>query len=242
MGDVAYRQDAFDKERFADYFIEHHCSWLAFAVGLGRGLSLSDLILVDGCDKTSEWACAAWSEKAQSVRLSFIAGLPGAADGSAGLWGRWVSSQSLNKNVGPRPLSPNVGMGDTVLQSPSSNAMLAESNQCVFVRGFQMGDRSTFFKRTRTRIDAGKGFKSVPKPSKLKKTAKNDSTTQHGSQQQLPSSTEGGSPSGTTGPNQQFIGFESGHGPQDEEYFESDDESLTDIEVNPLIYPDIMVS
>jgi hypothetical protein len=219
MGDVAHRQDAVDKKRFSDYFIEHHRSWLDFA--RGRDISLSDLILVDGCDKTSEWACAAWSEKTRSVKLNFVAGVPGVADGSAGLWGRWVSSQSLDKNIGPRPPIPSIGVGDTALQSPSSVQSVSPStpqplfNQCVFVRGFQMGDRSTFFKRKRTRIDVGNGFKGVPKPSKPQK-AKNDSAAQHGSQQRFPSSTGGG---------------ESEHGSQDVEYFESDDEPLADIEV-----------
>src|SRR5882724_10589482 len=69
MGDVAYRQNAVDKKRFSEYILRHHRSWLDFAEALGRDVSLSDLILVNGCDKTSEWACAAWSEKTQCVRL-----------------------------------------------------------------------------------------------------------------------------------------------------------------------------
>lgn len=101
LGDVAYRQDALDKRRFAEYIVRRHRSWLAFANKLGRDLSLTDLILVTGCDRTSEWACAAWSEKTKSARLSFIAGIPGVAQGNLSLWGRWESSHSLDKNVGP---------------------------------------------------------------------------------------------------------------------------------------------
>lgn len=209
MGDVAYRKDAVYKRRFSDYITEHHRSWLDFAEALGWDLSLSDLILVDGCDKTSEWACAAWSEKTESMRLSFVAGVPGVADANAGLWGRWVSSQSLDKNVGPQPLVPVISTTDTATPLPSSDAMLTDnspplatpsllsstpppSNQCVFVRGFRMGNRSTFLNRKRTRIDVGTGLKIVPKSANSGKQTAKDSTT-HDSKQQSLSPTSGGS-------------------------------------------------
>src|ERR1700729_2062421 len=87
MGNVAYREDASNQKQFAEYIIKHYRSWLDFADALGRDLSLSDLILVDGCDKTSEWACAAWSEKTSNMMLNFVAGAPGIVEGSACLWG-----------------------------------------------------------------------------------------------------------------------------------------------------------
>lgn len=113
MRDVAYRQDASNRKDFSLYIIKHHRSWLNFAHASGRDLSLSDLILVDGCDKTSEWACAAWSGKTRSMSLSFVAGVPGIAEGSGCLWGQWYSSESLDKNVGPQPLIPPAAAEDT---------------------------------------------------------------------------------------------------------------------------------
>jgi hypothetical protein len=124
MRDVAYRQDAVNKKPFYDYIIKHHRSWLDFAHASGRDVSQSDLILVDGCDRTSEWACAAWSGKGP-VKFSFVVGAPGVANESAGLWGRWISPQSLDKNVGPRPLVP--GVEGTVLQLTLSGAILMMS-------------------------------------------------------------------------------------------------------------------
>jgi hypothetical protein len=213
MGDVAYRKDAVDKKRFSDYIIQHHRSWLDFAEALGRDVSLSDLILVNGCDKTSEWACAAWSEKTQSVRLSFVAGAPGIAEGSAGLWGRWISSQSLDKNVGPRPLAPTISAPDTspqlalaesisIDELSSTQPALSQSsihppssNQSVFVRGFQMGERTNWFKRKKTRIDVGNGFETVRKPFDSKKYIM-ESSINRSPQQHLPSSQDAGSLSG----------------------------------------------
>ena len=187
MGDVAFREDACNQKEFSEYFLTHRRSWLDFAESLGYDLSLSDLILVDGCDKTSEWACAAWSDKTSSLRLDFVAGAPGIAEGNACLWGQWDSSESLDENVGPQPLTPPVAGSDMILRSTPlpSNAMSIDDpgplpppifNQCVFVRGFQMGDWATWFKRKKIRIDVGSGFKAVPKSLELKMKSNNSTT------------------------------------------------------------------
>jgi hypothetical protein len=252
MGDVAYRQDAVDKKRFSDYIIQHRRSWLDFAEELGRDVSLSDLILVDGCNKTSEWACAAWSEKTQSVRLSFVASAPGIAEGSAGLWGRWVSSQSLDKNVGPRPLAPAISAPGTSPQLTMSESLsvdepsstqptLSQSfmrppsfNQCVFVRGFQMGERTNWFKRTKIRIDVGNGFVTVRKPFDWKKNSK-ESNINRSPQQHLSSSQDGGSAPGSAA--QAAVDeevFDSQRAPSPEESSGSEDES--DFGTNDVSY------
>ena len=191
MGDVSYRQDVLDKQRFADYILKHHRSWLTFANDLGRGhLSLSQLILVTGCDKTSQWACAVWSEKTKSAKLSFVAGAAGIAEGSATLWGRWASSQIVDEHVGPQPLGP---VADRSSQSISSNvtpisvspppevssnvphlAHASKFNQCVFVRGFRMSERGKLF---RPKTDTGDAFATIQKPSHSRKQSSNNSTS-----------------------------------------------------------------
>jgi len=206
---------------------------------------LSDLILVTGCDKTSEWACAAWSEK--TLRLSFLAGAPGMAGCSASLWGRWETTESLDKNVGPQPLVPAHSGVDTTPQVTSqlSEGLLTEEttsmpsrsrnspsarthfNQCVFVRGFQIADRITWFKRRKIRIDVGSGFMTVRRPLDPKRKENKDLMAQGGSggsQQQLgTSSTNVTSHLGT-----QSVDSASWHRPHDDGTSDSDDGSLTD--------------
>lgn len=245
MGDVAYRQNAANKKRFSEYILRHHRSWLDFTEALGRDVSLSDLILVNGCDKTSEWACAAWSEKTQYVRLGFVAG----TEGSAGLWGRWISSQSLDKNVGPRSLMPTIGAPGTSPQLTSSESMSIDEpssvqansshsptrsssyNQCVFVRGFQIGERTSWYKRKKTRIDVGNGLVTVRKPKKISKESSiHDIPHQH-----LSSSQVGGSPpSGETQAALELNGVEDKRTPSFGEYSGSDEE--LDTETNGVSY------
>jgi hypothetical protein len=162
-------------------------------------------------------------------------------EASAGLWGQWLSSQSLDRNVGPRPLIPAIGVSDTTpqLTSQPPNTMLitepaptpatshfqpsnppSPSNQCVFVRGFQISDRKKWFQRRKTRIDVSTGFKVVPRPSASKSNQAKEFTTRDGSQQQLPSPTSSYPQSGTP------------HVPQNELPPDSDDKSLADIEEN----------
>ena len=184
MGDVAYRQDILEKKRFADYMIKHHRSWASFTNNrLERGVSPSDLILVTGCDLTSEWACAAWCEKTNSGRLNFVVGVPGVVEGSLSLWGRWECSQSVERNVGPQPLvppeptrpSPQSAALDTpsmpsseITSSLPSLAPPTTFNQCVFLRGFRIADRSIWFKR-KNLIDVGDGFTTIRKPWETRK-------------------------------------------------------------------------
>ncbi|KAF8575467.1 hypothetical protein K439DRAFT_1369932, partial [Ramaria rubella] len=63
-GDDADRQDALRKLSFFNYIRQYHGSWLVFAnESRERGIDLNDLVLVTGCDRTSAWAVAAFSDK-----------------------------------------------------------------------------------------------------------------------------------------------------------------------------------
>jgi hypothetical protein len=260
MGDVAYREDASNQKDFIEYTVKHHRSWLDFADALGRDLSLSDLILVDGCDKTSEWACAAWSEKTSAMMLNFVAGAPGIAEGSACLWGRWESSEALDKNVGPQALIPPMASesADTIhgfpltlsdamsndnssqLQStpPLSPSVQPVSNQCVFVRGFQMGDRTTWFKRKKTRIDVGRGFKTVRKRLDTLKKDNYNTANRDGSRQQSSSSDGGQSSLNTTARvGAESVPFDSREVPDLETHGGSDEEGdIAELNINEVKY------
>jgi hypothetical protein len=209
LGADAYRQDSLELKRLTEYFLKHHSSWLTFAIEkLGRPLSSADLLFVTGCDKTSDWACAAWSEQTRSAQLKFFASAPGLVEGSANVWGYWQSTQSPDRNVGPRRLVPTVprstlpsarsflsGIGAAISnaisdnETPSSQAASEPSNldfppnfnQCVFVRSFRLGDRVTWL-RPELLVDLGDGFMTVTRPV-LSKKGHGELTTQHNSMQ-----------------------------------------------------------
>ena len=184
MGDVAYRQDALRKLRFVHYIRDCHRSWLSFAKSsCERAITLSDLILVTGCDKTSDWACAAFSEKSKSAGIDFMTG-PGIVDGGLSIWGRWSTAHSVDSNVGPRnPIPPSANLpsiesippalgseelsltrspSNTMSPSSISSAPPSTSNQCVFLRGYRMCDYATFVWRKLHKVQDGFTYFSAP--------------------------------------------------------------------------------
>ena len=106
LGDEAYRQDVDEDQRLGEYFREHYDLWHNFAVAHGRDVAPPGLRFVTGCDKTSDWACAAWCTGISSAEMKFFASATGVLDGHISLWGRWESRQSPDNNVGPRRLVP----------------------------------------------------------------------------------------------------------------------------------------
>jgi len=130
--------------------------------------------------------------------------------------------------------------------SLSSSTRPPPFNQCVFVRGFQMGDRSTWLRRKTTRIDENSGFKVVRKPLDLKTKERDNTTTHEGSQQHLSSSGGGqSSRSDTSRAAAKVTPFGGQQSPQLGEYSGSDEEaemvSLNFDEVEYSICDDIVV-
>ena len=107
MGADGQREDALETLRYREHIVKHHPMWLDFARSVkGRDISLEDLILVTGCDKTSKWACATWSEKMKSAMLKFSVAA-GAISGGVSLWATMESPTSIVRNVGPNNLAPS---------------------------------------------------------------------------------------------------------------------------------------
>ena len=222
MGDVAYRQDAVENEHYLRYILTHHDSWFSFAKKNGRNIDVSDLILVTGCDKTSDWACAAFSKTSSSASASLQVG--GFVQGGLRVWGCWEREGSVFSNEGPRSLvpptqpaipaslpantsTPNATSWTSLLrplkgvfqspQSPKSSStpvsLLAPSNQCVFLRGYRVCDRLTWLWKCKMR-NLVDGFDYLPKPMLKGKKAIEDVTSPHNSN---PGQGPSGGPSGS---------------------------------------------
>ncbi|KAF8522822.1 hypothetical protein JB92DRAFT_3110386 [Gautieria morchelliformis] len=96
LGQDADRRDAQHKAFFIHYIIQHHNTWLRFANDIHhRAISLDQLLMVTGCDKTSEWACVAFSPS--TYQGKFCVRNAGIAQGGFSRWG-WLSGQV---NTGP---------------------------------------------------------------------------------------------------------------------------------------------
>ena len=154
MKTPALRKDFLNVIPIMNYALTHYASWLQFALQLGADVRLRDLRIVTGCDKTSDWGCAAWSDcsRSQSGNIAFNLRMPAVQlDGSASVWGTWETGDSVYHNVGPeRPSLPE-----------SSNTTLVK-DQCVFVRGYIVAERLRLKSKVKTM--AGEAFEILEKP------------------------------------------------------------------------------
>ncbi|KZT29967.1 hypothetical protein NEOLEDRAFT_1174934 [Neolentinus lepideus HHB14362 ss-1] len=114
---------------------DNYQSWLDFANQChGFGIELSDLFLVTGCDRTTQWATAVFRNYSSDISASASIAVPEMGGGSAQWSSRWETSASVMHNRGP----------DRVLRQPegsSGNGDSLPANQSVFIRGFRMKAR-----------------------------------------------------------------------------------------------------
>jgi hypothetical protein len=162
----AHRTDALQKTTFIRYVLENHSKWLEFANDVHeRGITADQLVMVTGCDKTSEWASAVFSAASKQVGVEFHVG--SIAQGGVSVWGSWNHCQSVEAHSGPSNPS-------RVRQTISSDAQQVTNepetnyhNQCVFLRGYKHCDRSSMRRRLRGVIARKKplddGFMDLPK-------------------------------------------------------------------------------
>lgn len=135
--------------------LKNYRSWVHFARDrLGRDITVKDVVLVTGRDLTNQWATATFVERHRDAGISFQVGDGfGSIIGGAGLtlWGSWSSNLLVPHRCGPQRVKPP-GEGDTSenaiarihggpegLAPPSS-----KYNQCVFIRGFRIRERTRF--------------------------------------------------------------------------------------------------
>ncbi|KAF8516244.1 hypothetical protein JB92DRAFT_2272784 [Gautieria morchelliformis] len=98
----AHRTNALQKTTFTRYVRENHSKWLKLANNVHeRGISADQLLMVTGCDKTSEWACAAFLASSSQIGLEFQIGNVGVAQGGVSVWGSWNHCQSVEVHSGP---------------------------------------------------------------------------------------------------------------------------------------------
>ena len=171
MKTSADRREALNKKAVQDYALARYRSWYKFALDLGRDVRPEDLRIVTGCDKTSDWACAAWSSSSGSGSIGFNVDFP-VVQGQGHIWGHWETSDSVDYHAGPlrlpEPEEINSLLGragsqsDSLVSNLSTSGAVPEKNQCVFVRGYIVAERFRFKRSVGTK--AGEPFGILIKP------------------------------------------------------------------------------
>ncbi|KAF8592402.1 hypothetical protein K439DRAFT_1378504 [Ramaria rubella] len=166
----ARRKDAGQIGLFKNYMLKHYKSWYSFANDEPnhRDISLSDLVFVTGRDNTADWAVAAFSHRSISGGVSFEAGFPSIAGAKFSIWGSWKSLPHVHSNCGPRifrdPTEQTVSSSHEVPHVCAAD--LQAYDQCVFLRGFHVLDKTSLFReKFRLKVSAKHGGLDVlPRP------------------------------------------------------------------------------
>ena len=95
---AARREDTIAQGLFRKWILKHINSWLAYALELGLGIAMEDIILVTGCHRTKSWTNIAFNE-AQAGTLSLQVHVAGTLGGNIN-WGN-VRVQGAVHNQGP---------------------------------------------------------------------------------------------------------------------------------------------
>lgn len=144
----ATREDISDSRDFHDYIRRHADSWYDFAeqkrFNVPNGHSI---FMVRGCDKTAEWALAAFegTSETQGAEVFFNGAFmtaPGARISLQGSWGRCTSAQHRS---GPRLDSVTPVLSSLPADVPGVSRRF---NQPVFLRTWRVGRRRFMLPRS----------------------------------------------------------------------------------------------
>ena len=127
MPQGAHAEDLVNISQFRQYFSANVESWYKYVNNIrGREAKNGDVRLVVGCDKTSSWGMATFSNStAQDFRLKFK---PTSESGSRRTY-EWEYSAMVDARVGPDPEE----MEELTSTDDSGNSSVFK-NQCLFVR------------------------------------------------------------------------------------------------------------
>jgi len=116
----------------------HHREWYKFAVNdCQRQIKLCDLILVTGCDLTSQWATATYSGTREEMSAPLGAEVVPLAKAEFSMSAGWRAVEGMNIRRGP----PQELLNQPSDEGSQNEIHTLENNQCIFIRGLSIKER-----------------------------------------------------------------------------------------------------
>lgn len=143
ISEDATRQDAHLLVNYQEYMLENCSRWLCLSDIQGLGLRMEDIVLVTGCDLTSAWAVAAFTDRGVDASVQLHVGTTaGTVDLGANI--SWRNERNVERHWGPRRRAA-FDNGPTYMNPVQLDAVpSSEQNQCIFIRGYRVKFRSRF--------------------------------------------------------------------------------------------------
>ena len=118
------------------YHLDNCASWLHVAKSRGRPVELHDLVFIQQCTLTGDWATAVWHESSCNSNIGFKISA-GVADLSLSFWGQWEDRVTIPTRLGPKRTEENRMAYST-----------GNFDQCIFFKGIRAVLREWYEKLT----------------------------------------------------------------------------------------------
>ena len=168
MPDGAFREDLKNKALFRDFAAENAESWYRFINGpCGWELGNGELRLITGCDKTTSWGLAAYSDEGDSLAASLGGPLlrfrntNDAGDCVSGTTYCWEHEGSAEVKAGPE-FKVDEDM-------PGNGARFR--NQCTFIRSHTIMLSEAGWDRVRSTLVSALDSRRASKPAEPQSTS-----------------------------------------------------------------------
>ena len=172
LGDYATLSQVSRNYLFPRYMQQNHASWLKFAISKGFAVQESDLILVYGCVKTSQWALAAFHNHGRSHKISFDARAGVFSAARFEMSAATSSAASIAERYGPQAMNRGIGT--------SSAISSGEKDQCLFLRYYKFKTRLLMSPKIVTTVHARDAQGSSPDDYRDYEQQQQSSTRQEG--------------------------------------------------------------
>jgi hypothetical protein len=148
LPDGASAIDLRPTDRLKEYALKHAASWYEFVNGtLRRGVPNGSLYFVTGCDKTSSWGVASFSNTSTEGEISLTFKNAQVGGGSVSFKWQWETYSPAAVRTGPE------------LAEGERNS---QQNQCLFVRGYKVAVRDNLVARLMGAVKVSSAGESKP--------------------------------------------------------------------------------
>ena len=129
------RKRALSSKAMEAYLIDNCVSWLRVAKGMGLPVELHDLVFVQECTLTGDWATAVWHESSCGSNIGFNIGTGSGVGLSLSFWGHWEDRVTIPTRLGPKCTEEN-----------RRAYSMDRFDQCIFLKGIRAALREWYEK------------------------------------------------------------------------------------------------
>ena len=153
--------------RYRNYMVQNYRQWHRYLKERSIDVKPSDIILVTGCDTSSQWATATYYRNIREVTTALEAQTP-VVEVKFSISAGWGAAQAVKTREGPPQAlaRQQTRRPDREETQPENESEMPVNNQCIFLRGFYVKERLIIGPQV---MKAGAGYHDAGKYGRKKR-------------------------------------------------------------------------